>query len=136
MGECSLDCARYSYIYQISSAASHPVILWFQHWLVYLDAYCFRHKRYARWNVEKICQQISDIRPGPQVIQNGDVWISCSSYTKLTKIDRMKRLVYAYNLQGLIVNVLLNEKNGYSIFRDNCKIYKENVWNYLSNSLI
>ncbi len=135
MGECNLDCAYQSYVYEISAAASHPVIFRFQHWLVYLDVYCFRHSRFARWNVEKICQQISDIEPGPQVIQNGDVWISCSSYSKITKIDAMKRLMRLYNLQSLIMSVLLNETNGYSIFRDNCKIFKDNVWNYFSNNL-
>ena len=95
-----------------------------------------RHNQHERWCIEKICHRISDIENGPQVIQNGNVWISCSSYIKHVTIDNIKQLFNLYNLQNILMHVLWSDNNGYGIFLDNCKIFKEKLWDYLSNSLI
>lgn len=136
MGHCTLDCVRYSYVYHIASAASHPVIFGFQHWLIYLDVICLYHGRRERWNVEKINHQITDIDDGPQCIQHGDIFMSCSSYAKHTFFDNSKCLCYSYSLQEIFWDILKMENNGYSIFIDNCKIFKQNLWNYFNEVLL
>lgn len=135
MGQCSTQCAKYSYVYGISSAASHPVFLWFQHWLVYIDVFCYWHRRPERWLIEKISRRISDIEDGPQVIQDKDVFISCSTYKNHTRFDNFKTIYNFYNLADVIIHLLSRNNNGYSVLRDNCRIFKNHIWKDLSSNL-
>ncbi len=135
MGNCTVECVKNSYVHRILSAASHPVIFGFQHWLVYFDVMCLYHNRVERWIAEKINHQISDIQGNSQCIRNGNIFISCSRYYKHTEFDKTKDLYYAYNLQDIFGKILQMENNGYSIFIDDCKIFKEKLWNNLNEAL-
>ena len=135
MGQCSVQCAKFSYVQSISSAASHTVFLWFQHWLVYVDVFCYWHGRPERWLIEKISRHISDIKNGPQVIQNKDVFFSCSTYRNHNEFDNFKSIYNNYNLADIFIYILSRHANGYRLLRDNCRIFKIRIWKDLHYNL-
>lgn len=129
-GDCSTLCAPISSAYELHSVASNPVMLFFKHWLVYIDVMCPVHGA-QRWCIEKNFDEAFDLNRTLQILQGGAICISCSSYGRIDELEKTRTLDRSYNLNDIFSYVFSTESSEYNVLLDNCKLFKNRLWDGL-----
>lgn len=132
-GKCNAFCIRFSQVISIEALATHRVLLEFKHWVVYINVFCFIHRALETWSIEKIFHKFADLKGKSmqyKVIQNGSVWITCSTYSRVLFLQKRKILSKCIFLDK-IVGHLINNNAGYNPLIDNCQHFKTQFWRWL-----
>lgn len=136
-GNCTIFCIPYSQLSSVRAIATHRVFFEWKHWVIYVTVYCLIHRAFEIWCVEKIFQKWADLKEDElsakfKFIQNGSIWISCSTYSRFIYTDKFK-YVSKFMFLDLLVSYLMDLKAGYNPLIDNCEHFKVKFWKWLDS---
>ena len=135
-GKCSKCCIPYSQVSSVQALATHRVIFEYKHWVIYINVFCFVHRRFETWCAEKIYASFSDLTDPTiraKVLNNNSIWISCSSYSEVMFTDKFK-FVSRLMFLNEIIDHLMGLKDNYNPIMDNCEHFKVDFWDWLKTN--
>lgn len=132
-GRCNLFCIPYSQLSSVRSLATHRVFFEFKHWVIYVQVFCFVHRVFEIWCIEKIFHKWADLKDDlvqDKVVRNGSVWASCSFYSDVIFMEKFK-YVSKFMFLDKIMAYLMNLNSDYNPLIDNCEHFKRKFWSWL-----